>query len=162
MDACPGCGAVYASQGLPKADRLDASGECLAAYHTLTVRTLELGDAAFVHQHVVDAYAAQHVGDSTRKIATFFSLAGLYLALERGLSGREVQSAHVRMSRGEKDWPSFIRPPSLRAATVADVRSLEHDLKPWMADVWKAWTPEHERVRELTDRALIGPIRREG
>lgn len=68
----------------------------------LSLRTLTLGDANFVHQHAVDACAASHAGGSSRPITVWFALAGLCLALERGLTGREVQFAHLRMARGDK------------------------------------------------------------
>lgn len=79
MVACPGCGALYEPAGLPPPERQNTSGECLAAYHALTLRTLALGHAAFIHQHAVDAYAAQHAGGPSRPIGVYFALAGLYL-----------------------------------------------------------------------------------
>jgi len=36
------------------------------AYHELCAYTLSLGDAEFIHQHVVDAFAAQDATPSTR------------------------------------------------------------------------------------------------
>ena len=46
----------------------------------LSYYTLAHGDSAFIHQHVVDAYAAQHLRSSTSTIGAAFALAGLYLA----------------------------------------------------------------------------------
>lgn len=159
MVRCPGCGAPFEPAGLPGAPRARASGECLDAYHALTARTLALGDPGFVHQHAVDAWTAQHVGDSTPLVGTFFALAGLYLALERGLDGRQVQQAHVAMTHGVKAWPAF-RPPSPPGTVTVLLPlsggDLTEALRIWMADVWDVWAHEHDRVRVLTDARLDG------
>jgi len=34
------------------------------SYHALCCYTLQHGDATFIHQHVVDAYTAQHADDT--------------------------------------------------------------------------------------------------
>jgi hypothetical protein len=54
----------------------------LDAYHELCGYTLTHGDAAFIHQHVVDAFAAQHADAHSKPIGITFALAGLYLHLE--------------------------------------------------------------------------------
>ena len=46
-------------------------------YHELSADTLTRGDAAFIRQHVVDAYAAQLADESTNPITTAFALIGL-------------------------------------------------------------------------------------
>ncbi len=43
--------------------------------------TLSLRDAAFIHQHAVDAIAAQNADAQTKPIAIAFALVGLYLAI---------------------------------------------------------------------------------
>jgi hypothetical protein len=58
-----------------------------------------------MHQHVVDAYAAQHASGTTRNITVAFDLIGLYLALEKGYTGKEVQNAHMQIAKIRKDWP---------------------------------------------------------
>ena len=50
-----------------------------AAYHELCYYTLTLGDPAFIHQHVVDAFAAQQADEQTKPIKVTFALVGLYL-----------------------------------------------------------------------------------
>jgi len=47
----------------------------------LSYYTLAHGDSGFTHQHVVDAYGAQHIRPSTSTIGAAFALAGLYLPL---------------------------------------------------------------------------------
>lgn len=67
----------------------------------------------FHHQLCVDAYGAQHSGGSVRPITAVFALVGLYLAVERGFTGRQVQIAHMKLVKkaGKRtDWPR-LEPP---------------------------------------------------
>lgn len=57
------------------------------AYHELQCYTLAHRDAEFVHQYVVDAWAAQYADERTKPVTLTFALAGLFLHLEKGLSG---------------------------------------------------------------------------
>jgi hypothetical protein len=82
--------------------RLNASGECWQVFLDLQCYTVSKQDPGFIHQHVVDAYAAQHAGGLTRPIAVAFGLIGLYLALEKGYTGREVQKAHMKIAKIKK------------------------------------------------------------
>jgi hypothetical protein len=126
----------------------------------LTYYTLAHGDPRFVHQHLVDAYGAQHVRQSKSTIGAAFALAGLYLAVERGFTGRQVQKMHMLMGRRSKQWPRFDRPVDVGPLTVADVLAVEpgprrdEKLMAWCAGVWGAWSSEHGRVREMVDRLL--------
>ncbi len=69
------------------------------AYNELCCYTLAHGDTSFIHQHVVDAFAAQTAGDGTKPIALAFALIGLYLHVEREFSGKQVQRAHMFLER---------------------------------------------------------------
>jgi hypothetical protein len=69
--------------------RFNASGECWQAFSDLTCYTIAKQDPAFIHQHAVDAYAAQHGGGNTRPITLVFALRAL-LALEKGTPGRQL------------------------------------------------------------------------
>jgi hypothetical protein len=126
----------------------------------LSYYTLAHGDPKFIHQHLVDAYGAQHVRLSKSTIGGAFALAGLYLAVERGFSGRQVQKTHMLMARTSKDWPRFNPPEDVGPLTVADVLAVEpgprrdDKLMEWCAGIWAAWSPEHARVREMVDRYL--------
>ena len=123
--------------------------------HELSYYTLAQGDLAFIHQHLVDAYGAQHVRQSASTIGAAFALAGLYLAVERGFSGRRVQKMHMQMARTSKRWPRFDPPEDVGPLTVADVLAVEPGpardakLMEWSASVWDAWSVEHGRVREM-------------
>ena len=160
LTVCPGCGLHRPSLGLDPDPKGNASGECRALSHELSYYTLAHGDRTFIHQYLVDAYGAQHVARSGSAIGAAFALAGLYLAVERGFTGRQVQKMHMQMGRTSKRWPRFDPPEDLGPMTVADVLAVEpgpsrdEKLKEWCRSVWSAWSPEHGRVREMVDRFL--------
>jgi len=124
----------------------------------LSYYALAHGDPTFIHQHLVDAYGAQHVRQSKSTIGAAFALAGLYLAVERGFSGRQVQKMHMVMARKSKAWPRFAPPEDVGPLTVADVLAVEpgprrdEKLMEWCAGVWGAWSLQHGWVREMVDR----------
>ena len=124
----------------------------------LSYYTLAHGDPRFIHQHLVDGYGAQHLRQSKSTIGAAFALAGLYLAVERGFTGREVQQMHILMARNAKQWPLFEQPVNVGPLTVADVAAVDpgpdrdEKLMQWCASVWNAWSPEHGRVR-----GMVGP-----
>jgi len=157
---CPGCGLQLPSLGLEPDRRANASGECRAVMNEMTYYTLAHGDPRFIHQHLVDAYGAQHVRQSQSTIGAAFALAGLYLAVERGLTGRQVQKIHMQMARTSKRWPRFDPPQNVGPLTVADVLALgpgprrDEKLMEWCASVWGAWSSEHDPVREMTGSFL--------
>jgi hypothetical protein len=141
----------------PKAN---ASGECRRLMNELSYYTLAHGDPAFIHQHLVDAYGAQHVRQLKSTIGAAFALAGLYLAVERGFTGRQVQKMHMLMASKSKQWPRFVPPADVGPLTVSDVLTVQpgpgrdQELMRWCASVWAAWSPEQPRVREMVDRFL--------
>jgi hypothetical protein len=126
----------------------------------LSYYTLAHGDSAFIHQHVVDAYGAQHIRPSPSTIGGAFALAGLYIAVERAFTGRRVQTMHVLMARTSKQWPRFEPPNNVGPLTVGDVVVIEagpardEAIMRWCASVWTAWSAEHARVRAMVDRFL--------
>lgn len=46
-------------------------------YNELSCYTIAHGDAAFIHQHIVDAFIAQTADESTKPISLTFALVGL-------------------------------------------------------------------------------------
>jgi hypothetical protein len=137
--------------------------DCSEALNELSAYTLTRLDSGFIHQHVVDAYGAQHGGfqGSVRKaptrshIGVAFSLLGLYLACEKGYTGRQVQLAHIALGRWRKQYAQPEGSPARAALTVVDVMKIEPGverdqmLKRWAAAVWEAWAPAHEWTRAL-------------
>lgn len=95
-------------------------------YHELSVYTLELRDPEFIHQHVVDAFAVQHADPDSKPMALVFGLVGLYLHLEKGFTGRQVQRAHMELAHKRKQWIVPSMPEAQPAGIgVADVLAAE-------------------------------------
>src|SRR6476469_1456072 len=92
-----------------------------AAYDELAGYSLTRGGPEFIHQHVVDAFAAQHATATTKPIAVAFALIGLYLHVERGFTGRQVQRAHMMLARRSRSWPVYKLPETRGQMTAADV-----------------------------------------
>jgi hypothetical protein len=109
---------------------------------------------------VVDSYAAQHSGPGVKTVTTVFALIGLYLVVERGYTGREVQQAHMVLARKRRQWPYFQPPDGKSAVTVSDVvKNLGADnyrelINGWAKSVWDLWSLEHEEIRFLLDGYL--------
>jgi hypothetical protein len=72
------------------------------AYHELCAYTLADRDPAFIHQHVVDAFAVQHADARTKPIAVTFAPVGLYLHIEKGYSGKLVQRVHMDLAKRKR------------------------------------------------------------
>jgi hypothetical protein len=117
------------------------------AYDELCGYTLTHGGREFIHQYVVDAWAAQHATPEGKPISITFALAGLYLHLEKERTGREVQLAHMQMAKKKRTWPAFVLPSERGDVTAIDVlRAPEgperHEaIDRWCASVWAAYAP---------------------
>jgi hypothetical protein len=141
-------------EGTTRADAGTASSE-RSAYEELQCYTLAHGDSAFIHQHVVDAWAAQHADEHTKPIALTFALVGLYLHVERGFSGRQVQQTHTRLAQHKRNWPSFPLPSERGSVTVSQVMAApagaERDqaIDAWCASVWSAFHASHQAIVQL-------------
>jgi len=128
------------------------------AYNELQCYTLAHTGTAFIHQHVVDAWAAQHADERTKPIALTFALVGLYLHLEGGFSGRQVQRAHMALGRQKRSWPSFALP--LERGTVSAIQVMATSAGPerdqaidaWCASVWDAFRESHRVIAALLKR----------
>jgi len=124
-------------------------------YHELCAYTLQHGDATFIHQHVVDAFAAQRATGLTKPIKVAFSLAGLYLHVEKGFSGRQVQRAHMQIARVKRTWPAFVLPDDRGSLTVFDVMAVPAGVRrdelidAWSASVWRAFAASRSAVIEF-------------
>jgi hypothetical protein len=128
------------------------------AYHELCAYTLTLGDPAFIHQHVVDAWAAQHATAASKPIGVCFALVGLFLHVERGWTGRAVQQAHVQLARRPEEWPVGPLPPTRGAMTAIDVLvevpgpARDAAISRWAASVWEPFAESREGVVALLRR----------
>jgi hypothetical protein len=156
---CPGCGLQLSGQpDETSSPQRNASAQCQRLCHELSLYTLSHGDAFFIHQVAVDAYAAQHAGPASKPITVAFALVGLCLLLERGYTGKAVQRAHMRLASRSKRWPSFDPPAHRGSVTVAEVlRAVpggERDaaIMRWAKSVWMAWERAHPAVRTLIEQ----------
>jgi hypothetical protein len=141
---------------------MEPSASELDAYNELQAYTLGHGGSEFIHQHVVDAWMAQHAGTDTKPIGLTFALVGLYLHVERKLTGRQVQRAHMALAKHKRTWPSFVLPAGRGAMTAADVMAVppgpERDraIDAWCVSVWDAFRENRETVASLLEQSGIG------
>jgi hypothetical protein len=132
------------------------------AYHELCAYTLTRGDPTFIHQHVVDAWAAQRAHAATKPIGIFFALVGLYLHVERGRTGREVQLTHMALARHREPWPVTQLPTARGAITALDVLAVpagplrDAEISRWARSVWEAYAENRETVATfLRQRGIL-------
>lgn len=131
------------------------------AYHELCCYTLPLGDATFIHQHVVDAYAAQDADVGDKPIRLAFALIGLFLSIEKQYSGRQVQFAHMALARRRRRWPTFPLPADRGRITAADVLAVppgpgrDELIRAWCACVWAEYRESRPAVEGLLKECEI-------
>jgi hypothetical protein len=134
------------------------------SYHELCCYTLVHHDPVFIHQYVVDAFAAQDASETDKPMRLAFALVGLYLLVEKGHTGRQVQQAHMQLARRKQSWPTFPLPQDRGSMTADDVLvappgperdRLIHD---WCASVWDAFRNSHSRVIELLKQNGIAGV----
>ena len=131
-------------------------------YFELSYYTLAHRDPRFIHQHIVDAYAAQTADNTTKPIKISFALIGLYLYLERNFTGRQVQLAHMTLANRNKTWPKFDLPKLRGEITVANVLSMpegdkrDEMIRRWCVSVWQAHRDSHRQVRDLVSNTHPG------
>jgi len=133
------------------------------AFHALSAYTVTLGDKALIHQHVVDAYAAQTADETTKPVKITFALAGLLLMIERGFTGKEVQNAHMKLARQNREWPTFPLARDRGALSAADVLkepegpAREKAIHAWCAEVWRSWTHTRDEIADLLRKYEVSP-----
>ena len=119
-------------------------------YNELAFYTLAHSDPRFIHQNIVDAFAAQTATEQDKPIKITFALIGLYLCIEKGQTGRQAQLAHMRLAKYRKEWPRFTPPAERGEIRVADVLAAEPGterdamIRKWCQAVWAAWADAHE------------------
>jgi hypothetical protein len=125
------------------------------AYDELRCYTLAHRDPSFIHQHVVDAFTAQHADAQTKPIALTFALMGLYLSVEKNFSGRQVQHVHIYFASHKQPWPVFQLPLERGSVTAADVMASpagperDHAIHAWCASVWNAYCNSRQTLTDL-------------
>jgi hypothetical protein len=129
-------------------------------YSELAYYTLAHPDPAFIHQHIVDAYTAQHADETTRPIAVVFALIGLYLHLEKNYSGRQVQRAHMQLAKWPNTWPKLPIPTERSEISIEDVLAAgagparDAMIDRWCKAVWKSWQESHPAIISIAQKHL--------
>lgn len=126
------------------------------AFHELCFYTLDHPDKAyFMHQHAVDAWQVQTATASTKPITVVFGLVGLYLFLEKGFTGRQVQLAHMQLAQHKTALPTVTVPPDCGSLTVHDVLETpdgpERDamIRKWCASIWEGCAQCHYTIKDF-------------
>ena len=124
------------------------------AYNELCCYTLTHNDPAFIHQHVVDAFAVQKADETTKPIKLTFGLIGLYLKIERSFpdakcSGRTWRSPGRSTSGLRSPLPDD-RGAMTAVAVMEASPGVERDqaIDRWCASVWAAFSDSHSIVAE--------------
>ena len=129
-------------------------------FYELSCYTQTHPDPSFIHQHVVDAFAAQCADENTKPITLSFALIGLYLHIEKGYSGKEAQRAHIKLAKHQKQWPIFNLPEYRGYITIYDVLAAHEGPKrdemihEWCVSVWEAYSESHGKVADLVQTEL--------
>jgi hypothetical protein len=124
-------------------------------YYELSFYTLAHPDMSFIHQHLVDAYAAQTADETTKSISIAFSLVGLYLYVERGFTGRQVQQFHMKMAKNKRPWPKIALPANRGTINVSDVLAVSPGpergemIRSWCETVWGAYKDNRTAIVQL-------------
>jgi hypothetical protein len=129
-------------------------------FHELSYYTTSHPSPSFIHQHVVDAFAAQTADEDTKPIKITFALLGLYLFLEKDFTGRQVQLTHMKIAKVKDnvDWPKIIYPEDKGSITISDVLQStpgeERDLmiKKWCLSVWEAYSDSHLQIVDFLNK----------
>ncbi|MFN2491073.1 MAG: DUF5946 family protein [Actinomycetota bacterium] len=133
------------------------------AYGELTAYTLNLSDAAFIHQHVVDAYAVQTATASDKPIRIAQALVGLLLHVEHGLTGRQVQRVHHILASQRPPWPTFALSDDLGPVTIHDVITeppgdrRDRAIEAWAVSTWNACRALRESVLTFLSSCGVTP-----
>lgn len=116
------------------------------------------GRDRFILQNVVDAHHAQTATDQTKPIVIIMALVGLYLHVEQGFSGLQVQHVHMQLARKKHRWPKIVLPHTRGAVTPQDVMNVsegdERDraISDWCRSVWEAYRQNRETIIALLQR----------
>jgi hypothetical protein len=132
----------------------------MTPYDELCAYTLSLRDEFFLHQLVVDAQTLQTATEATKPIALIFALLGLYLSMEKNISGRQVQRFHMQLARLGLQWSRPAVPSDRGSVTAADAlaaapgEARNRAIHAWCASVWKAYAPARPEIIAIAARHL--------
>ena len=129
-------------------------------YNQLAFYTLSHKGNDFIHQHVVDAYTLQTANEKTKPIAIIYALAGIYLHVEKNYTGKEVQQAHIIMSKNSKQFPKITLPENRGEITISEIIKIDDPkekdvaIHKWCESIWQAFSSQHKVIIETTESLL--------
>lgn len=129
-------------------------------YNQLAFYTLSHKGNDFIHQHLVDAYTIQNANENSKSIAIIYSLAGIYLHVVKNYTGKEVQQAHIEMSKKSKVFPEIKLPEYRGAITISDIIKIDNPaekdeaIHKWCETIWQAFSEQHKVIIESTESLL--------
>lgn len=154
LQTCSGCGSALPAVAGPIHDYMTSSPACWAAFNAVLAREYADPELMEVHRLTVDAWAAQHPGDGSRRAiqSVGLHLARLMIQLETGLSGGRANAAMLRFAKRKAELPEL--PPRLSyTLTIAavldevDRRAHQKAVRAWAAAVWADWSDQHAFIR---------------
>ncbi|HYI42034.1 MAG TPA: DUF5946 family protein [Sphingomicrobium sp.] len=157
MDAqrCPGCGSELPALDGPTHAYMTSSPACWHAFGLVLEREYSSPELMKVHRLTVDAWAAQHPGDGSRRAiqSVGLHLARLMIQLEEGLSGDEANAAMLRFANRKSTLPE-LAPPAAFSITVDRIVDAtgpsEHRqaVRRWAEATWADWAHQHQFIRD--------------
>lgn len=140
---CEGCGREVAG----------GSSGCRAEFDALCARDYSGAVPYPLHRLMVDAYCLQHPAEFCASGKSYAAhLVGLLVAQEfDGDAG--AQRALRAWLDGDRQLPRPVEPVARGERTIADViateagEARERALRAWAAEVWRAYTAQHETAR---------------
>ncbi|TAH48627.1 MAG: hypothetical protein EYC68_20175 [Chloroflexota bacterium] len=153
---------------LPRADTLlpthayiGATAGCWALYNELHAKQYT-GFGALTPIRVIDAYAVQHHGKTERRAIQSVNahLVALYLQLEKGYKGEQVNVALQRVLKFADEFV-WLEPPTPNGTlTIADVLRAEtseeqaNAIENYARDIWRAWKVHRAAVVKWVAKAV--------
>jgi len=119
------------------------------------------GRERFILQNVVDAHHAQIATEQTKPIVIIMALVGLYLHVERGFTGLQVQQVHMQLGRHKHQWPRIALPQTRGAVNEEDVMKVpegdERDaaISDWCRSVWDVYKDNRPTIIDLLHRHRV-------
>jgi hypothetical protein len=129
-------------------------------YNELAYYTLAHPDPAFLHQNLVDAFAAQHADETSKPIYVVFALIGLYLCVEKGFTGKQAQGAHMQLGKTRRAYPRLPLPFDRGKIGIRDVLATapgpvrDAMIHQWCACAWEAWHDSRAYIVALAKNEL--------
>ena len=104
--------------------------------------------------------AAQNADETTKPIEIVFSLIGLYLHIEKGFTGKQVQRAHMQLAKWPNTWAKPTLPASRGTIRIEDVLAVgpgparDAMIERWCASVWMCWQANRTQIMEVARKYL--------